>query len=274
MSGTTTIDALPAASVISLSDELPIDQIGSPIVTRKTTVAQLLNAGNTSSLPLNRIHNGGFSINQRAYVSGTGLGAGVYAHDRWKAGAGGCTYTFVQGQPTTTINIAAGTLVQVVESVDVEGGTYTVTWLGSTTCRVNGGSYGPSPLTVTGLAANTNITLEFGGTLGTLGKVQMVAGAVQSPYQWRSVVNELALCQRFYEIGTLYWLLGSLGGAYALYTGAFKVTKRAAPTIATTNLTGGETPFAITSTIDSMYFQMTVTTLTELHCTWTASADL
>lgn len=274
MSGTTTIDALPAASVISLSDELPIDQIGSPIVTRKATVSQILNAGNTSSLPLNRIHNGGFSINQRAQVSGVALGAGVYGHDRWKAGAGGCTYTFVQSQPTTTINIAAGTLVQVIESVDIEGGTYTLSWLGTTTGRVNGGSYGPSPLTVTGLAANTNITLEFGGTLGTLGSVQMVAGAVASPYQWRAQANELILCQRFYETANIEWLLGSLGGAFAIYTGVFKVTKRAAPSVALTNGVGGETPTTITATIDTIRFQMTVTTLTHLNGIWTASADL
>lgn len=222
----------------------------------------------------NHVHNGGFSINQRTYVSGTALGAAAYAHDRWKAGAGGCTYTFTQVQPTTTITITAGTLVQVIESVDVEGGTMTLSWTGTTTAQVNGGGYAASPITVAGLPANTNITLEFGGSAGTLGKVQMVAGSVAPAYQWRAQAAELALCQRFYEAGTIYWFLNGLTGAFALYTGTFKVIKRAAPTATTVNLSGGETPFAVLTTIDSMQFQMNVTTGTVLHATWTASADL
>lgn len=63
----------------------------------------------------NKIINGNFNINQRK-VSGTvTLSAGVYGHDRWKAGASGCTYTFSASGGVTTIDITAGSLVQIVE---------------------------------------------------------------------------------------------------------------------------------------------------------------
>ncbi len=38
---------------------------------------------------VNRVINGNFAINQRGYASGAALAAGAYAHDRWRAGAGG-----------------------------------------------------------------------------------------------------------------------------------------------------------------------------------------
>ena len=34
------------------------------------------------------IINGGFTVNQRVYVSAATLAAGIYGHDRWKAGSG------------------------------------------------------------------------------------------------------------------------------------------------------------------------------------------
>ena len=47
----------------------------------------------------NRIINGNFAINQRLLCFGHGASANPtvangYGHDRWKAGVGGCTYTF------------------------------------------------------------------------------------------------------------------------------------------------------------------------------------
>jgi hypothetical protein len=63
--------------------------------------------------------NGTFAINQRAYASGTALAAGAYAHDRWKAGSAGCTYTFTQAVPDTSATITAGSLVQAVDASNV-----------------------------------------------------------------------------------------------------------------------------------------------------------
>ena len=148
----------------------------------------------------NRIIDGGFIVNQRGYTSGTSLSSGTYAHDRWKAGSGGCTYTFTQGAlgVNTTITITAGTLVQVIEGCNLaEGGTYVLSWTGTAQGRLNGGSYGASgSVTVTDWTAGTNLNVEF--NTGTLGNVQLVAGSAVSSYAYRPYGTELALCQRYY----------------------------------------------------------------------------
>jgi len=148
----------------------------------------------------NRIIDGGFIINQRGYVSNTALSSGVYAHDRWKAGSGGCTYTFTQAAQgvNTTITITAGTLVQVIEGCNLpEGGTYVLSWTGTAQGRLNGGSYGASGITITGWTAGTNLNVEF--NTGTLGNVQLEKGSTATSFDYRPYGTELALCQRYYS---------------------------------------------------------------------------
>lgn len=177
----------------------------------------------------NRIHNAGFSINQRSYSSGTALAAAAHGHDRWKAGSGGCTYTFTQTQPFTTITITAGSLLQIVEAANVEGGTYTLSWNGTAQGRINGGTYSASPLTVASLAVNTAITVEFNA--GTLGSVQLEPGSVATPLAKRDPADELALCQRFYQVVSIY--AGGYSGVSitAAASGMFPVTMRATPVL-------------------------------------------
>lgn len=157
---------------------------------------------------VNRLINGGFTINQRNYATNTALAAGVYAHDRWKAGAGGCTYTFTQpalGVPCA-INITAGTLQQVIEGCNLpEGGSYTLQWAGTAQAQINGGGYGVSPLTVAALTAGSNITVELNaGTIS--GPVQLEPGNVASPIDYRAYQQELLLCMRYCQVVT------SMGG--------------------------------------------------------------
>ena len=67
----------------------------------------------------NRIINGQLNINQRG-VSGTvTLAAGAYGHDRFKGGASGCTYTFATSGNVTTLTISAGSLIQVIEGLNL-----------------------------------------------------------------------------------------------------------------------------------------------------------
>lgn len=141
----------------------------------------------------NRIINGTFSINQRVFAGGT-LAAGTYGHDRWKAGAGGATYS-VAGEVAT---ITAGTLQQVIEGVNVpDGGAYTLSWTGTAQARVDGGAYAASPITVTGKTAATNTTVEFG--TGTVSLVQYEAGPTKTLFERRHFGIELVLCQRYYQ---------------------------------------------------------------------------
>ena len=191
---------------------------------------QQLDAAIASFSGRNRIINSTFSVNQRAFAGGA-LAAGSYGHDRWKAGSGGATYT-VTGEVAT---ITAGTMQQVIEGLNVpEGGTYTLSWSGTSQARVDGGSYAASPITVTGKTAGANTTIEFGA--GTVSLVQYEAGSAKTPFERRQLGAELMLCQRYYEVsGHNSYYSGSVqtGGAYYA-TSSFKVTKRiASPTVIT-----------------------------------------
>lgn len=174
--------------------------------------------------------NGNFSVNQDG-VSGTVvLAAGVYGHDGWKAGSGGCTYTFATTGIDTLITITAGTLLQVVEGAKLDGGDYVMSWAGSAQGKIGAGSYSASGVAVTGLAAATNVNIEFG--TGTLGKVQFEPGKLPTPFERRDELNE---CQRYcvygkIQIGGAY----SAGGAGAIAIGEiqFPRTMRATPTMA------------------------------------------
>lgn len=224
----------------------------------------------------NRIHNGGFGINQRAQVSGVALGAGAYGHDRWKAGAGGCTYTFTQTQPTTVITITAGTLQQIIEALTVEGGSYTLSWIGTATARINAGSYLASPITVTGLAANTAITVEF--NTGTVDRAQLEPGSTASVFARRSLRYELAECQRFYQVGQIVMNGYAGAGATVTHTYPFPVMMRAFPTLTIATVTNLNCGTASGATISpaAADFSTAVTALGQFQfaASFTTSADL
>ncbi len=144
---------------------------------------------------INAIINGNFQVNQRA-VSGTvTLAAGVYGHDRWKAGASGCTYTFATSNNVTTLTISAGSLIQVIEGNNLFTGTYTLSWVGTAQGKIGGGSYASSGVTGTP-AGGSNLNIEF--NTGTLSLVQFEPGSVATSFERRPFGQELALCQRYY----------------------------------------------------------------------------
>jgi hypothetical protein len=157
----------------------------------------------------NRVINGTFSVNQRQFAGGA-LTAGSYGHDRWKAGAGGGTYT-VTGEVAT---ITAGTLQQVIEGVNVpEGGAYTLSWTGTAQARVDGGAYAASPITVTGKTAASNTTVEFG--TGTVSLVQYEAGGKATPFERRLLTAEQLLCYRYTQV-LVYTLSPTPGAGYSV----------------------------------------------------------
>jgi hypothetical protein len=154
----------------------------------------------------NKIINGDFRINQRAYTSASNLASGSYGFDRWKSTFTNTTLTFTsapQGQ-AVTIN-SGGSVEQVIERANMPAGTYVLSWTGTATGRVyNTGatppSYAASPILVT-LDGTANVEVEFtasGGTR-TLQNVQLEAGSVPSAFEYRPIGTELALCQRYYH---------------------------------------------------------------------------
>jgi len=145
----------------------------------------------------NRLINAQLNINQRG-VSGTvTLAAGAYGHDRFKGGASGCTYTFATSNNVTTLTISAGSLIQVVEGLNLESGTYTLSWTGTAQGKIGGGSFSATGVTgsITG-GSNTNI--EF--NTGTLSLPQLEKGSVTTSFDYRSYGTELVLCQRYCQV--------------------------------------------------------------------------
>jgi hypothetical protein len=143
---------------------------------------------------INAIINGNFQVNQRG-VSGTvTLAAGAYGHDRWKAGASGCTYTFATSNNVTTLTISAGSLIQVIEGINLYSGTYTLSWTGTAQGKIGAGSYSGSGVTGTA-TGGTNLNIEF--NTGTVSLVQFEPGVEASPFERRDYGRELMMCQRY-----------------------------------------------------------------------------
>ena len=193
-------------------------------------------AATASFVPINGnvVINGNFAVNQRVQVSGVALTVGLYGHDRWKAGASGCTYTFTAALPDTTITITAGTLTQVIEAGMIEGGVYTLSWTGTAQARVYQGSptgsYAASPIMTAPLTAGTNAIVEFNA--GTMTRVKLEIGIAATRFNRKSLAESLVDCQRYYQAGHAnfygYSAATSVFGAFM----NFPVTMRAAPTIA------------------------------------------
>jgi hypothetical protein len=201
--------------------------------TQIATTAYVLNAvtgGTAAAIPgANTADNNGFAVNQRGYVSGTALAAGAYGHDRWKAGAGGCTYTFAAPSgPSNSITITVGTLQQIVEGEALAGGTYTLSWAGTAQGRIGAGSYAASPVSGS-VTAGANTTIEF--NTGTLSRVKLEIGSVATPWVALSPQQQLAACQRFYQKFPTF----NVGGVTAVGVSIinpllFPVPMRATPT--------------------------------------------
>jgi hypothetical protein len=142
----------------------------------------------------NLIINGGFQVNQRQKSGTVTIAAGIYGHDRWKAGASGCTYTFAVTGNVTTITITAGSLQQVVEGANVRSGTHALSWTGTAQGKIGAGSYSASGITGS-LTGGSNATVEF--NTGTLTGVQLSLGSTAQPFLDIGYVRELFACQRY-----------------------------------------------------------------------------
>lgn len=143
----------------------------------------------------NIIDNSNFAINQRGVTGTVSLAAGAFGHDRWKAGASGCTYTFSTSANVTTLTISAGSLVQNIRGETLQTGTHVLSWSGTAQGKIGAGSYAASG--VTGSATGgTNLAVEFG--TGTLSLVQFVPGSTVLPFIHRHKSVEESLCQKSY----------------------------------------------------------------------------
>lgn len=224
----------------------------------------------------NKIINGAFLVNQRGYVSGTATTAGQYTLDRWKVtGAGGITFSTTNNK--TTVTIPSGqTLQQVIEGLNLQTGTYVMSWEGTAQGRIDGGSYGASGVVTASITGGANTTIEF--NTGTVANVQVEPGTIATPFEHRLYGAELALCQRYYEGGffqTNAYVTGagSLGGTVKM------VPKIATPTTTATKSGGANTGSTVTANALSnkellLYAAFDGTGEGYFVASWTASSEL
>lgn len=169
------------------------------------------------------------TLNQRAVAGAVTLAAGAYGHDRFKAGAGGCTYTFSTNNGVMTFSISAGSLQQVIEAAAFAGepGTYFLSWSGSAQGRIGGGASGTSG-TVSALCdGSANVVVEF--SAGTVSLPQMERDYV-TDFSGRGF-SELGLCQRYTQLAEAhdrFWAQSA--GHYSANSVNFATPMRVTPT--------------------------------------------
>ncbi|MES2401883.1 MAG: hypothetical protein V4573_17965 [Pseudomonadota bacterium] len=218
----------------------------------------------------NLLMNGNFNINQRAYVSATATTvANQYTLDRWRVVTSGQNLTFAASGNGNIVTAPAGGIEQVIEGANIGGTTHVINWTGTATCTVDGVAKAKGDTVA--LTPGTNCTVKFIG--GTVGQAQLERGAKATPFEFRPVSVDLALCQRYYETVELGFLLTTGSVTAVAGTGNFIVPKRAVPTLVRlgAGLGGFGPPDIITATATGYYFQRASTNCGGLY---SASAEL
>ena len=187
------------------------------------------------------------------------------------------------GSPrSVVVSIAKANAIDNFGSVTAIGSVYTSPALTSATYTVVSCSF-----TLGATDATNGLLLQINDASATtvsaknvlIGDVQLEAGTIATPFERRPIGQELALCQRYYEIGTgnigSYSGSGGIGFYYIL---PFKSTKRAAPTLgySVNSITNVSVYDFRDSTTDSGLWYCTATAAGGLvwKGAWSASAEL
>jgi hypothetical protein len=183
----------------------------------------------------NILINGNFNVNQRGYVSGTAVGAAnTYTLDRWKVLVSGQSLTYVTLGNGRQITAPAGGVQQVIENLNINGGTYTLSWVGTATAQVNGVAVANGAQVT--LPSNTQVTVTFFS--GTVSQAQLEPGYVATPFEQRLVGTEILLCQRYYQ-ESAYTIGGSqIYAGQRIYSTFSTLQQLRATPVATVTLTG------------------------------------
>ena len=129
-------------------------------------------------------------------------------------------------------------------------GTFTVN---STVTRYSANINIPAAAT-TGIEIVFTVGAQTSGTW-TIGNVQLEPGTVATPFERRSYGQELALCQRYYQLGSACLISWSNGANPGLFTPiSFLCEMRAAPTLSFSNITSSGVASQTTSNLTARGF--------------------
>ena len=144
----------------------------------------------------NRLINPSGNINQRGYVSGTATGgANQYTVDRWRVVTSGQALSWTTSGIDKVFTAPAGGVEQVIEGLNLEGGTFSLSWTGTATATVGGVAVlNGKSIAVT---AGADLAVRFIG--GTFSKPQFEIGGVTT-FERRMIGTELGLCHRYYQV--------------------------------------------------------------------------
>ncbi|MHA6234298.1 hypothetical protein [Pseudomonas fluorescens group sp. PF-69] len=191
----------------------------------------------------NKLINGRFGVNQRGYVSGVATTtANQCTLDRWWVVVSGQNLSFSANKNGNQVVAPAGGLEQIIEDINIEGGVYTLNWIGTAVATVNGIAIAKGGSTAS-LPAKTNVTIRFSG--GTVAEAQFELGTSPTPFEARGISIELLLCKRYFE--TMQATQYREGGAARQSMGApvsWSVEKRVSPTIILGTASGASNIFS------------------------------
>lgn len=223
--------------------------------------------GNSALGMKNLLINSNGLVNQRGYVSGTATtAANQYTVDRWRVVTLGQNLTFTTTNGVTTFTAPAGGVEQVIENLNVLGGSYVLTIGGTATALV---AESADNVTYTTLTPTNGVYTVTGGKYvkvtfsgGTFSLPQFERGTIATPYEFREFGGEVQACQRYYEL----FNINSGGAASNKYSGAagiqyfnstntFNTTKRIPPTIVHPPIT-----YQNSSSLDSVVSINSITT--------------
>lgn len=226
----------------------------------------------------NLLVNGNFAVNQRGYVSGTNTTVAYqYTLDMWRVVTGGQNVTFTNlGGGTANfanqVTAPAGGLEQVVPGESIQGGTYTLNWVGAGIATVNGVAVTKS-VSFT-LTAGTNAIVRF---VGVVSYAQLEPGSAATTFEYLPYEVNLQRCERFYEIGEAVTNGNANAGQSVSHRIHFRARKYKTPTIsyAITAFANAAVADARNPSADGLewYVQATVSGGTASTGTWTASAE-
>tara|TARA_R110002153_G_scaffold230325_2_gene383503 strand:- start:11 stop:898 length:888 start_codon:yes stop_codon:yes gene_type:complete len=126
---------------------------------------------------------------------------------------------------------------------------------------------------ITPHANNTALNIEMGVQAGCrITGVQLELGSVATPFEYRSYGEELALCQRYYEIGNTYRI--ATGNGESDHQVGYCVTKQSAASISILNTANIHNHTVSATYIGSFYLNGSGSNYSNFWYDWTAEAEL